>query len=346
MKRCLFFLGCFSLVFAEPLPRREVLATPKKNTPPMVEGYNAPARIDVRSSWNIFFRGGAIYQIAKERGLDFVISDATTNSSSVYGKKLEPEYKFKLGFNGAFGFFSDFDNWDCVAEYTRYHPHTSTSVQALSTGALIMRWFPSSPRAIAARSAWSLKWDQVDTEMGRAFFVGKEVLLRPFFGPRLIWGRQGYNVYANISSLGGREKSSKNRSKYRSIGPRLGLCSTWRLVKWLSLEGKIASSIIYERNQVHSEIEDTTSIASVKSFDVKTIYRELKPQLDMRMGLHCGTYFSHYRWHLKLLLDYTFQVFWEENKLRALVDELISQTGSSPGTLTMHGGNVSLQFSF
>ncbi len=312
----------------------------------MIEGYNAPSRIDLRSSWNLFFGGGALYQIAKERGLDFTLSDVTSTSTLVFGKKLEPDYKFKLGFSALFGFFTDFDNWDFQAAFFRYHPHITTSVNALPTGALVMRWFSSSPRASSAVSRWNLLWNQVDTEMGRSFFVGKELSMRPFLGPRLLWGKQRYKISASISDLDGQEKISRNTSQYWCLGPRLGLCSNWHLTKSFTIQGKLASSFIYEKNRVHAVIDDATTSSFQKSFDVKTLYREIKPQLDARIGIHCGTYFSHYKWHFKLLLDYVFQIFWEENKMRALVDELVAQTGASPGALSIHGANVSLEFSF
>jgi len=209
-----------------------------------------------------------------------------------------------------------------------------------------MRWFAGSPNASQASSKWVFRFNQFDLEMGRSFFAGTKLSLRPFMGIRGIWFNQSYKIRAYISDLSNQLKRSQNKGKGWGLGPKVGANSLWNLGAGFTLRGKLATFISYFKTRSKTKIDDVTTSLDTNAYNVKAIDRELLPGLDLTMGLAWGSYFSHYLWHINLYADYTFQTYWQFNTMRALVDETLSTVGASPGNLTLHGLRFGLRFDF
>lgn len=354
MRKCFFSSLLFpALVLAtEPLPKQSYISVPSHDAPPMMEGYSAPARVDVRSSWNLFFNSQWIFWIPKQQGLDFAISDQNSSNPSLQGKRLEPNFKFCHGWRFAFGGYSGIDHWDFLGEFTWLPTKVRTSMKSDTGGNLSMRWFPGAPRASSAKTRWNLELIQLDMELGRFSYLSKRLLIRPFIGTKLLIINQRYLVKADLSEYNNLRVSSVHQSDSWALGPKIGTQTQWNVGKGVKLRGKVAPALIYACTRAKSEIPDLSSPISINSsvsfpsFHLKDVGWELVPCLQTSLGFSWGFYFSHYRWHFEVFGDYDFQYISDQNTLRTLVDAGLNHIYGGKGSLMLHGFTFGTQFQF
>ncbi len=67
----------------------------------------------------------------------------------------------------------------------------------------------------------------------------------------------------------------------------------------------------------------------------------------MNLGIGWGRYFNCRNYHLDFLLTYDFQIFWNQNMMRQLVDNIASGgVSTSANNLYLQGLTARAQFDF
>ena len=318
----------------------------------LAAAYNAPARIDVRGSWDIYFTGGYIFWQPSEENLELGISNSSaTVGLPIDGNVVDMNFKYKSGFKAALGIFSDLDNWDALIEYTWLTGRHSSHSNGPTSGGIIPFWgHPANvASAIASgKSRWRLNLDFLDLNLGRSCYVGTRLIFRPFFGARGAWIDQKYTVtYTPSDDTDNVPYQIRNTTTSWGVGPEIGLTTSWLLGYGVRLIGKAEGDLLFTRYNLRiKEQKSTPSSTLAVNLRQKHIYY-LRPHLDMELGLGWGTYLSNHNYHLDLSATYDFQVLWNQNMFRTFVDSTsVGKSLAPDGDLFLQGLTANLRFDF
>lgn len=323
----------------------------------MAGSYNAPARIDVRSSWDIFFSGTFTYWQAREEGLELAFSKSVPAGIGVrpfQGEQINMRFLYKPGFKVAAGLFSNYDDWGFMAEYTWFRSRTAHSSGSPPNGSLVPRWFEFANAFLGfctgVSSTWKLRMDLIDFAATRSCYVGKSLIFRPYFGGKGGWINQKYNLTGNFfrTPLGNTPHISvANRNKSRSwlLGPRVGIDTLWMLGSGFRILGTVAGSLLYTRYKV-SLREEALTPSLTFAFDMKNTIAYLRPNIDLRFGSGWGTYFGRTSWHMDIEASFDYQIYWNQNMMRKLSDSKEFRSDGNIGDLYLLGLTATVRFDF
>ncbi len=329
-----------------PLPKSDCLSAPICEYPAMTAGYNAPEGYAIRQDWGVVFSGSFIYWQPSEEGLELGQSRLIDSYGNTTGRVLGFSSEFAPGFKGKLGGRTGFDNWDFHAEYTwlyTTHGHASS----LQPGAIYFYtpWFYGEYNTEVvltgdAKAVWKLHTNIVDLVLGRSFFVGRCLVFHPFLGARGDWFFQRYFLEALIDISYNYNAMTRQRSW--GMGPRAGLETNFHMGPFHAF-GVIGASLLYSTFDLSYATQNLLS-ALTYAFKDKESY--ITPDAEISLGMGWGNYFSDHGWHFDLAASYEFQIFWNQNGMRHLVDVINAGSSSNNGNLFFQGLNVTMQFDF
>ncbi|HEY5236031.1 MAG TPA: Lpg1974 family pore-forming outer membrane protein, partial [Rhabdochlamydiaceae bacterium] len=193
------------------------------------EKYSLASYTNTQEKGHFFVTGDFIYWKPTEENLGYVavttqttfqntISSPTIQDSDVELVIKKPHLKYQGGFEVGFGFdFPPEAHWDALVNWTDYRtkatahkdipfvdPNTIPNPPVGSfqiTTLTPLLFFNNNGIAggnggfyNSASAAWRLHVDLLDLEIGRRFFIGKWVSLRPFFGVRAERIKESYHT--------------------------------------------------------------------------------------------------------------------------------------------------------
>jgi hypothetical protein len=322
----------------------EISTKPRRlPTAEMSGDYNAPARIEVERTWDVFSEISFLYWQAREEGLDFGITvpnhaltlPAFPNDG---GELVEMEFKYKPGFKVAAGLNLTHDQWSLTAAYTWFHSSTEKNHAAPDTGYSHSTWLtPVNDGVVLDQKAhWNLHVAFLDFQMARAYFTGKNLSFEPNLGLRLGWIDQHFRVHHVVNGLAF-PITVKNKSDSWGVGPILGLKTNWLLGRGTRLFGNIAGSVLYTHYKVRLE-ENNLNIHNKVGY--------LRPAVETALGFGWGAYCCQEKYHVDLSAAYNFNVYWNQNMMRQLKDVEASQAGAGAGDLYLQGLTAKVRFDF
>lgn len=322
----------------------------------MMAGYNAPARIDVRGSWDVYASADFIYWYVTEDNLELGInySQGPATATTV-GNVVNADFSYKPGFKVGLGMNFDHDNWDACLGYTWLHGSIGTSATATQNPTASLLPIHASPDIIegtgnamnSGSNNWRYKFDFLDGEMARAYYVGTRLSFRPYFGVRAAWIRQRYveNFSTTDSSIA--YTSWQNTASW-AVGPRVGVNTNWMLGCGFRMIGNATGDLLFTRYCAKATENRLAAgvIEESNSLDQHGI-NTLRPHAGLDFGFGWGTYFDNNNWHFDLAATYGFQAFWDQNMFRQFVDGTAVATSFAPnGNLFIHGLDVAIRFDF
>ena len=89
----------------------------------ILAAYNAPARFDVKGTWDLFTTLSFLYWQPREDGLSLALSSYAEPQENP-GKLFNMHFDYKPGFKIGVGSNFTHDNWNLFFEYTRLHGAT------------------------------------------------------------------------------------------------------------------------------------------------------------------------------------------------------------------------------
>lgn len=302
----------------------------------MMPIYNAPARIDVRSSWDLYVTGRFLYWQAREENLEIgfishndpegLINGPTTpfgNSFVNNIKVVDQQFTFRPGFKIGLGMNLDNDNWDAFMEYTWFHSNTTGRVNPLARNTATVvppngeYLYPAqgAPAAMesllffpfffqSATQSWHLKMDFFDVSLARNYYSGTKLTLRPYFGARGAWIRQHLNTVMNGNTqyavrYGFDDAVLHNSSVSWGVGPRAGFEGNWLLGQGVRLIGNGSSDILYTRYSLRSNEQYADQAASSNPIDTNA---SVSQEID------------YLRTHAELELGFGWGSYFDNNK--------------------------------
>lgn len=313
----------------------------------------------------------------------------TWASSALPGKVYYADPKWSSGFRVGLGYnlpCAGWDAWDVYLNYTWYKTSTSTGtvgsstnpVYSTSVGPTIAGGFdPTGTGTVLGGNVvrltstgdtagvdWSLRYQTLDLELGRWFWTGCQLALRPSIGARGAWTRDHFNKGylgddafvaspTTTSPVAGTPTtstllapndssaltSSTNFQKIDGVGPRVALNTRWNLGSecggcW-SVFGDAAFSTLWVQYKNHGvqtaavSVEDLDAEATI--YNVQDNFDSLKNLVDLAVGLQFDNYFCwcDHIYHLGIKVGWEHHLWSGHNQMFVFPDtggSLVSDT--------------------
>ncbi len=337
----------------------------------MMGAYSAPARYDVRSAWDFFFSADFLFWQNRVDGLSFGVTTNTRASGTLdttippqNGKVLNPDFGWHPGVRLALGMNFDLDNWDAVTEWTHLVSSSNTSVSIktsdLNTKVILPTRIFSFTEVAGiscdnANHSFKNVLNVLDFNLGRPFYSGKDLTMRPHVGFRASWMKNRENRdYASLrdsslNPIGNLFHTAKENSW--GLGPRFGVDTSFLLGEGFRFFGNLAASVQYVKHT--GRVKETNPSLNILSQELLGKLRNnsasagIKSNLDSALGFGWGTYFDNSNWHVDLSLAYEFNLWSDRYIGNIFVDDLIP--GLNVPTfqdIAYHGGTFKLRFDF
>jgi hypothetical protein len=267
-------------------------------------GYEYPARINLKNSWNAFATVSYLYWYAGEEGMDL----ATTSQLNPQLFKMSPSipisetiwqsFKYSSGFKVGLGYTTQDDDWVVRADYTRLHlqTHTSKSVDSSVNGAtqafLLTNWFYQTfgqGQTIAGTqisSSWHLGLDWLDAVVERPFYSGRKLTITPFMGLRSSWISQTINIQVEgpvNGSIPTQSVNSHNNLHSWGIGPRLGVDGHFLLGAGVRIQGEVGGSLLFTQFSKVFHSEDPFNMGPQFAYEFND-YNTVRPMAEANLG--------------------------------------------------------------
>ncbi|NGX40421.1 MAG: hypothetical protein KR126chlam4_00243 [Candidatus Anoxychlamydiales bacterium] len=308
-------------------------------------GYNAPGRINICGGIKSFITADFIYFEEFSDQLDLGTVNITSPTPQEF-EILKFKTDYQPGFKVGVGTYFKRNDWDLFAQYTRLHKTKNTLFDPSSkTGTFNTSWFHTNVSQFTLstittdiKSTWKIDLDKIDLELGKSYYLGKNLIARPFIslsGHRL---DQRYDLSLTTTQL--YSSSSKNDSW--SIGPRIGFSTNWILYKRFNFFGHVALSLLFAENEISGSGDENLVTYNVKKVDENT----LRNVEEFKLGFGWGSYFTHDKWHFNLSAAYEAQRYSHTNYMSYASQINLEANEVKPGDLFLHGLTASARFDF
>lgn len=339
----------FSSLCADDLP-------PSKQGIESTGFVNPSSRFQVDNGWNLFLNTEFLWWVAKEDGLyyaqggssnsltDTVPPDGTINFDG-HLQKVKPAWTpgFRIGFGGNM----EYDEWDLFLNWTWF----SSAARDSSKGLLLTLWGhpdidqPGSNAngALFARGKWNLHLNLLDLEMGRSFWVGKHLSLRPFFGARGAWIDQDFKIRYQYTTTPITKGRLKMDSDFEGGGVRGGVDARFAVLNGWSFYGLAAASMLY--GFFNCDFRETW--VSRKIAGTRDGFHQAVSSLQMALGVRWDTYVHRDRYHFGLYAGWEQNIWYGINKMNHYFNRLSEgNLQQLNGDLSLQGGTFGVRFDF
>ena len=231
-------------------------------------------------------------------------------STLTKGKVKNIGHDWFPGFRVGMGYDWPRDHVDVVATWLRFHTEANRHLHADDEH----QFFPSQLHPLDTEAGlpsqtdteyaafknvhahWFVHLDQIDLDLGRAFYIGKWFHIRPHFGLRSTWLKRKLkidyedNLFYTISetALVGDDYNARISSRWWGIGPEGGLEMSYELGGGVSLCGDFGGSIEYGFHHIRKkDIDDTLQDEDLESIIVNAQdgFHQSRPILDIEIGM-------------------------------------------------------------
>ena len=302
----------------------------------------APARPAV-DGHGFKFAFDILYWHTRMGGTEFAYTnDSECSTMPITGELAEINFDWDWGFRVGLGYNFEHDEWDIMATYTMFDTNGSKSEGSGQNNTSVVSnrgWaeLPTGPNgseafvcADAGKSKMSLDLDVVDLELGRNYFVSRDLSFRPHFGLETAW----IKAVQNTSFTGGTPTSPgfafalgnnsiyvDDTNKFWGIGPRTGFNSNWYLGNGFSIFGDADFALHWGRFKVnHKESLSGGGSNDDQSINMTANMHRFVPKAGLSLGLRYGAYVFKQEQYVSISLGYETQYWWRVNQ-SLIVDE-------------------------
>jgi len=321
-------------------------------------GYNHQARINV-DGWNVFISGSFIYWQAMEGGLELGVfyKDPGEPGQDNFISNILINFQYQPGFKVALGTCLGHDNWILSCEYTWLHFSDTKLVILSDVGDsyyISTSWTREAEHFYYSQATWKLRYDMIDLEMSRPFYVGTDLVMKPFGALRGGLIKQYYNIcFAVEAPSSGNSWITNLEEKTWMLGPRAGIDCDWIFFNYFRLIGNAAMALFYQHFETigyNCEFDSDHSVVD-PFWNVDTSEWQITPNLEAALGLGWGSYFgANNRWHFDLSALYEVNYFLNQNKMRQVASTNLLTGAYAPivpaQDLMMHGLTITARFDF
>lgn len=270
-----------------------------------------------------------------------VISNTPQNERVFEAKNLSFDWDF--GYRIGFGHHFQSDQWDTQFYWTWFHTKAHNS-EPITNDLILSEFFGSfinSDTAHEAQIDWSLLYNMFDWELGRIFWINKDLSLRPYIGLKGGWIDQ--TIHSKLMDLAHSLPSASENLKnnFWGIGPSGGVNSKWKFGKsssqFFNLFGDFSIATMWG-TWVCKDVYNNPTPKNIPIIMKNSSLGAL--MLKGFMGIGWDTDFNKDKAHFATQLGYEMQ-FWL-NQLRLPTFQQLRLHGD----LTLQGGTFNCRFDF
>lgn len=286
-----------------------------------------------------------------------VVSNNSAPLDLVNGYVANISSTFQPGFKVGFGMnYYNREDWDTFIEYTWFQSKESVQV-CLDPNNIFLALLPAwqiplflNPQYDSGFEVWNLSMNLIDWDFGRGCNIGGRHSVRPFIGIRGASIKQAVDVdYLNQpGSDRGFFPSTFVDESIRSwgIGPRLGAVLNLDLHKGVRFIAGGEWDILYTQYRIKSSQKSDTVLSNQYIIIMDNI-NYLRAHTNIDLGFAWGRFFCDHKFHLDLLADYSFQVFFDQNMFPSIASaEAVGKITIPNGNLYIQGLTLTIRFDF
>lgn len=323
-----------------------------KNSPPTQMAV-PPSPTPGESGPNVVLSADYTLWTARESGLAIATSNYYTSAGSTSaerGQVFYPEMKLRSGFKVDLGVYLPHDNWDILAQYTWFNNNNNNMHAAdFTSGQAVSTFFPDAmtgPVTLsAASSSWNVWFNRIDLTMGRSFFAGHYLSVRPFMGLVGAWDNQKLNIDYTESSDSD-VYNLRNSQKWWGIGAYGGLNATFTFVSDSSNQWSLfldAGTALPWSKFKGSQSIGNADVTDNYIMTFNNTFYTVTPMLETALGIRWETWWADGSWMFLLQAAWEEQVWFNHNNFVVPGNAAVSVGG---GAYTMQGLTVKAAIAF
>ncbi len=308
--------------------------------------------------WYSTMTPGSVSESVRSRSTSADASETDTGAGHSKGpNSMDPGFKVALGLD------LKYDGWDTIVEYTWLHAKNTKHFAGGNNFAAKFKFANeynsfSDHDVDSGKMNWTMRFNAIDWELGRNFFVSPKLTLRPHFGLKGAWHTTRLHLHLNdinhfddtgltavqVDRLYGRDKQS-----YWGIGIRSGLDTSWMFSRNWSLIGNFAITPMWSTFKTEQKTRETDVVDVAQNgqtdfsgefFEygkIKDIQHMMNMVFEFQLGVRWDYFFSDNDYRLRL------QAVWEQQAWQNY-NQMYSY--DYVDSLTMQGLTVKLRFDF
>lgn len=231
------------------------------------------------------------------------------------GKTKSTDFEWNSGFRLLAGYSFAHDEWDANIYYTRFNTHSHHTAKMPEGGAQVPlndTNVGSGSRFDTANMHWNVHYASLDGELGRNYFVGKKIGIRPHCGLKQAWINQHFTAeYTQQTPVPIRD-TSRGKNEFEGFGPTIGIDSKWFLSNHFNLFGSAAGALLYGHFDISSSRENASFGSSSKKFEADK--NDIAPMAQIKLGAGWETIFNDNYNHIAVTAAYELQYWWNQNQ--------------------------------
>ena len=302
-----------------------------------------------------------IYWRADEDGLDYVMT-TNTSSSSTDSTFHKPEVSWDPGFKFGIGYtWEGQDFWDLFLRWTHLNTDQSGQKKAPNTTGshvLLPVWSPTvlDQLATSASANWKVRYNTLDLEMGRNYFISKAIALRPYVGIRGASILQHYEAKyeGEISPLvPDPHTHMKAQNNFKGLGARAGAQLQWHFASDWSVIGAVSGSLLCGWYDLHQTLDGIQTLAPM-NFGFKDNFTKVATNLEASLGFEWEYFFSDDDYRVAVSVAYEFSEWFSQNRMKQFnqvdnatnMQTAVTTVSSQNGDLGLQGATLQVRFDF
>ena len=288
---------------------------------------------------NVYFKGTFILWTPRQDGLEYTMSGVGNNTSK--GDVHSVDFGVEPGFKVGLGYDIPHDGWDLFLQYTWLHGNADDKTSRTNVDALFN---PQILPIEESKADWNLKFNVIDLELARNFFVSKYLKLRPFAGFKGTWQSQNYDVDYTTHNVLTTIHQTRIDQDFWGFGIRGGMNTAWHFTNSWSIFGNFAISALWSGYDVDRKDTDLFPAApgiTDTTLDTENNYHTVSPVLELMIGLRWETWFYYDEYHIAIDAGWEEQVWWGHNRY-----VVIDQPQHNGGNLSFQGLTLTVRFDF
>ncbi len=300
-------------------------------------GFIAPdGHVYITGEW-LFWRtreGGFEYAVERSAAVPGAFTDAVP-------KKLN--FDWQSGFRVGLGAHLPYDGWDLYVNYTDFRPDDSSHASGSVFPLLVYQGQFPIGNVTQADGHWKIEFQTLDVEIGRTYYIGKSLILRPNIGIRGAWiDQHSHFDYQGGDIPAGLEYTVHDKNDFKGAGIRAGINSNWYFGAGLSFNGDLFTSLVVG----HFDLSQSQRQLGIEVIDLDSDCNQLSPNAQMFLGLSWDYNFYHNRCHFGLTLGFESQFWWRQNQMEHFTDSSLPIYVRPDEDLAFYGINLKARIDF
>jgi hypothetical protein len=256
------------------------------------------------------------------------------------------DFKWSYGFRVGVGYDFTYDQWDTVLSWTWFRMQTSHSIPATSDTVISPEFdaaFLTGDNAESLTVSWGLLFNMLDWELGRSYWVSKDLCLRPFLGIKGGWINQSIHAHyydLTIKNVLTRDTGMEHvKNDFWGVGPSGGVNTKWKVCDFgshfLNLFGDFSIATMWGS----WACADVYTNTAFQTYSIKTKNSALG-ELMFRGFLGIGWDVDFHSSHFAAKLGFESQLWWNQLRIATL------QVQRLHGDLTLQGLTFNCRYDY